>query len=154
MASTSASTIASSSEQTASAGLSPLILARRLLSLFEETFELYEQHHLQQTRGNIVSQLRLLRHTLQSYLSVIVELFVETMKPGPNLVRLSSRGASSSSSSSSTSSSVDYLCFGDLHGSLTDLLLLRQLYWKNESTMRQYHFVFLGTRCTRLFPRY
>ncbi len=160
---TTPTTAALSSADHSAASARSLAIAGRMLAIFEGTFDQYQQHQLnssasvnstQQSNsaGNIVHQLRLLRQTVQHYLPVIVELFRETMKAGPNLVRLNSGTAAAAAVAAVAPGpdpkplppSVDFLCFGDLHGSLTDLLYLRELYWKNETAMQKYHFVFMG----------
>src|SRR5699024_9004098 len=102
-----------------------------LLALFDDTLDHY-QKACQSNSASIVRRLGTLRETLLANLPTIANTFVEQLQTQPNLVRLSG------------SPNEQYFCFGDLHGSLTDLIYLRQLYWRKFKQLQDLHFVFLG----------
>lgn len=106
-------------------------LARDTLAQFEETFDYYSRTCARPNNTSIVERLQQLRDTLKHNMAPLGELFVEWMATEPNLVRLDDQ-------------KYDYVCFGDLHGSLTDLVHLRQCYWRDAAALERMHFVFLG----------
>ena len=99
--------------------------------MFEDTLDHYHRNCARRNSASIVKRLRVLRNALVQDLDTVATAFVAMMQAEPNLVRLADR-------------QHDYVCFGDLHGSLTDLVYLRQSYWRDSDQMNQFHFVFLG----------
>jgi len=104
---------------------------RSLFHQFEETFEHYGRTCARPNNMSIVHHLQKLRNQLKCDLGAIVTTFVGVLGREPNLARLND-------------AKYDYVCFGDLHGSLTDLIYLRQSYWRDLAQLDKMHFVFLG----------
>lgn len=108
-----------------------LAVARQFLGFFEKTLDHYHLNCTRRSSATIVERLKILRKKLAPFLDSIADVFIETMQTAPNLIRLNEIEKS-------------YVCFGDLHGSLTDLVYLRQTFWRDEHKLKQSHFVFLG----------
>ncbi|KAH9405962.1 hypothetical protein TYRP_014259 [Tyrophagus putrescentiae] len=103
-----------------------------LLSTFDAVLEHYHENFASVAhQTEVAARLRQLRTTMFEHLPTIADTFIQTMEPLPNLVRLNE-------------SQRDFICFGDLHGSLTDLVNLRHTYWRDGPQLAKFHFVFLG----------
>ncbi len=103
-----------------------------LLSTFDAVLEHYHENFASVAhQTEVAARLRQLRTTMFEHLPTIAGTFIQTMEPLPNLVRLNE-------------SQRDFICFGDLHGSLTDLVNLRHTYWRDGPQLAKFHFVFLG----------
>lgn len=103
-----------------------------LLIIFDDTLEHYQQNSANGGHQvEVAERLRQLRTSMHENLPTIAETFVQTMEPQPNLVRLNE-------------TQREFIVFGDMHGSLTDLVKLRQTYWRDAEQLTRLHFVFLG----------
>lgn len=104
---------------------------RHHLALFNETFDYYQKNCTRSNGADIIDRLHILRDAIYQDIRMLTDTFIKVMKDYPNLVRLNEN-------------KFDYIFFGDLHGSLIDLIYLRQLYWHDIEKLQQFHFVFLG----------
>ena len=110
---------------------------RVVVELFDE-FEALFDHYASLTRNEshgqdeVTQRLRALRELISvRSLRLISRQFQQLLQHEPSLVRLDDL-------------SLEYLCFGDLHGSLSDMALLRNTFWRDRTRLEQTHFVFLG----------
>lgn len=109
-----------------------------LLMTFDETLEHYQQNSaIVEHQAEVAARLRQLRTTMHENLPTIADIFVQTMEPQPNLVCLNE-------------TQRDFIVFGDMHGSLSDLVKLRQTYWRDAEQMNLFQFVFLGKLCDHI----
>lgn len=117
-----------------SAQVAKQALIETLWKEFEDTFELYgEACRNPLAKSEIQNRLKNIRTLCTvANLAQITDCFVEMMEDESCLVRLDNPN-------------YEYFCFGDFHGSLSDIILVRNTFWRNSAEFETRHFVFLGS---------
>lgn len=112
-----------------------MLTIKKIWRMFEDTFDSYSdtchKYRDEQQRNKLTARLHHLRMKSVESVGCVTEYFVEMMKNESCLVKLNN-------------TNYDYCCFGDFHGSISDLVYIRHTFWRDPELLSKSHFVFLG----------
>lgn len=101
---------------------------KQFLDQFEDALDLFQ---LSDDNDAIGSDFNFLRSSIENSMDFILLELRKIIEEESCLVHLND-------------TNIDYVCFGDFHGSLSDLVYVRNKFWKDRQALKKTHFVFLG----------